>query len=194
MHFICSYSQLPFSQAIATHDLEVDVPEVSSRDEELGEWGQVDALAAVSVDIWELGLTRSDLFIGPVVSWRRYNFPDEAPELVVGANEGSHKASFPTCVLWVNTVAQLAFGLEFVGVNVLWIRTSVGVFCNSVCWEFEDDKVVRMAEDQGFLVLGLLITDGCSLIGSKLIVGQSCLVQVDPMSFRSDEGTDAAVC
>jgi hypothetical protein len=194
VHFICWYCQLPFPEAIATHELEGDAPGVTVRGEKVGEWGQVDALAAVSVDIWEFGLTRSDLLIGPVVSWGRNNFPDEAPEFVVGANEGSHKASFPTCVLWVNAVAQLAFGLELIGINVLWIWTSVGVCCNSVCWEFEDDKVVRMAEDQGFLVLGLLLTDGSSFVGSKLIVGQSCLVQMDPMSFRSDEGTDAAVC
>ncbi len=136
----------------------------------------------MSVDIWEFGLTRSDLLIGPVVSWGRNSCPDEAPEFVVGADESSHKASFPTRVLWVNAVAQLAFGLELIGINVLWLRTSCEVCCNSECWQFEDDKVVRMAADQGFLVLGLLIPDGVSFVGSKLIVGQTCLVQMDTVA------------
>jgi hypothetical protein len=145
VHFICSYSQLPFSEAITTHDLEVDVPEVSSRDEELGEWGQVDALAAVSVGIVEdVELTRIGLLRGPVVSWGWNCCPDEVPEFVVGADESSHKTSFPTGVLWVNAVAQLAFDLELIGINVLWLWTSCEVCCNSECWQIEDDKVVRM--------------------------------------------------
>ena len=83
--------------------------------------------------IEDVELTRIGLLKGLVVSWGWNCCPDEVPEFVVGADESSHKTSFPTGVLWVNAVAQLAFDLELIGINVLWLRTSCEVCCNSEC-------------------------------------------------------------
>jgi hypothetical protein len=104
-------------------------------------WGEVNSLRSVTVDCCELVVDpRFGVCMGPKGSGKRDLHPHVGWDLKAGAHERPHEETFPSGVMGVRLVANVACLAEFVGVEQPRPLTSSHTWDDPVGGQVLDDE------------------------------------------------------